>query len=145
MVTSKSFSVGILLLFVLSALNAQTRNAQKVLAAEARRFETMIRADTGSLRHLLADELVYVHSNALKENKLEHLAAIASRKLVYEKMERQEASVRFYGKIALVNGVVNVRAILNGNAVDLRLLYLAVYRKNGGSWVLVSWQSTKSI
>ncbi|MBC7777794.1 MAG: nuclear transport factor 2 family protein [Phycisphaerae bacterium] len=144
MVTPKSLPLGILLFFVLSMLNAQPHKAQKVLAEEARRFEAMTRADTSTLRPMLADELVYVHSNALKENKLEHLAAIASRKLVYEKMERQEASVRFYGKTALVNGVVKVRGILNGNAFDLRLLYLAVYRKKRDNWVLTRWQSTKT-
>jgi len=143
MVTPKSFSLGILLFFVLSTLNAQTSKAQKVLAVEALRFEAMTRADTAALRPMLAEELVYVHSNALQENKSEHLSAIASRKLVYEKMDREKASVRFYGKTALVNGVVVVRGILKGNPFEIRLLYLAVYRKKRDSWMLINWQSTK--
>ena len=145
MATSKRFSLSIFLLFILSALNAQSSKSLKVLAAEARRFDAMIRADTAALRPMLAEELVYIHSNAMKENKLEHLAAIGSRKLVYQKMERQEANLRIYGKTALVNGVVKVQGILNGNAFEARLLYLAVYRKKRGSWVLINWQSTKSL
>ena len=143
MVTSKSFSLGFLLLFVLPVLHAKSNLAENVLAIEAKRFEAMIDADTTVLQSMLAEELVYVHSNALKETKSAHLASIASRKLVYEKMEREAANVRFYGKTALVNGIVKVHGILNGNAFDVRLLYSAVYRKKGRSWVLVNWQSTK--
>ncbi|MFN0037503.1 MAG: nuclear transport factor 2 family protein [Saprospiraceae bacterium] len=143
MVASRNFFLSLLLFFATSGLNAQTKNAQTVLAVEARRFEAMTRADTAALRPMLADELVYVHSNALEENKEAHLAAIASRKLVYEKMEREEADVRFYGKTALVNGAVKVRGVLNGNAFEVRLVYSAVYRKKRGEWVLVNWQSTR--
>jgi hypothetical protein len=105
----------------------------------------MTRADTTTLRLLLADELIYIHSNALKENKQEHLAAIASKKLVYEKMERELATVRFYGKTALVNGIIKVRGILNKNTFEVRLQYLAVYRKKRGVWQMVNWQSTKVV
>lgn len=103
----------------------------------------MTRADTAALRPMLAEELVYVHSNAMKETKPEHLAAIASRKLVYEKMERQEAAIRFYGKTAIVNGKLKVGGLLNGNAFELPLLYTSVYQKQRGLWRMVSWQSTR--
>jgi hypothetical protein len=131
------------MLLAFSTLSAQSKNAQKVLDNETRRFEAMTRADTTTLKLLLADELVYIHSNALKENKQEHLAAISSKKLVYEKMDREVATVRFYGKTALVNGTIRVRGILNNSSFEVRLLYLAVYRKKHGVWQMVHWQSTK--
>jgi ketosteroid isomerase-like protein len=143
MMLLKNLSACFLLLFSFSILRAQSKNARSVLEFEARRFEAMTRADTAALRPMLADELVYVHSNALKENKLEHLSAIASRQLVYEKMEREQVSVRFYGKTALLNGTAKVQGILNGKAFELRLFYASVYRKKRGSWQLLNWQSTK--
>lgn len=133
----------IILLSAASMANAQSKCAQKVLEAESHRFEAMTRADTGALREMLADELVYVHSNAMQESKKEHLAAIGSQKLVYKKMERQDAQVRIYGKTALVNGKVKVQGVLNGNNFELNLLYLAAYRKIHKSWKLVHWQSTR--
>ena len=133
------------MLIACATLHAQSKNAEKVLDNETRRFDAMTRADTTTLRLLLADELVYIHSNALKENKQEHLTAIASRKLVYEKMDREVASVRFYGKTALVNGIIKVRGILNNSSFEVRLLYLAVYRKKKGVWQMVNWQSTKLV
>lgn len=145
MLLHKSLHLGFILLTAFAGLNAQTPKMQKVLAAELRRFEAMAKADTAALRPMLADDLVYVHSNALKENKLEHLSAISTKKLVYQKMDRQEAGVRIYGKTALVNGLVNVRGVLNGNPFEVRLLYLAAYRKKRGAWVLIHWQSTKKV
>ena len=143
MVTFRSFSLGVLLLFLLNTLQAQSKNAQIVLDQESRRFEAMTKADTIQLGPMLADELVYVHSNALVESKKDHLSAISARKLVYEKMTREEASVRFYGKTALINGKLKVKGILNGNAFEVRLLYVTVYRKKRGMWQLVHWQSTR--
>ena len=143
MVTSRCLLFTLLACFVFSGIGAQSKSALKVLDAEIARFAAMTKADTIALRPMLADELVYVHSNALKENKLQHLAAIASRKLVYQSMERQDASVRFYGKTALVNGALKVGGILNERAFDLNLIYVAIYRKKQGAWKLVHWQSTK--
>jgi hypothetical protein len=143
MVTFRTLFLCNLLLFTLCTLNAQSKKAQEVLGFEARRFEAMTRADTAALKPMLAEELIYIHSNALKESKLEHLSAIATRKLVYQKMDREAANVRFYGKTALVNGTVKVAGLLNGNAFEVRLLYVAVYRKKRGAWQMVHWQSTK--
>ena len=133
-----------LLLFVLPQIAfAQSKSDQSVLDAEQRRFEAMMHKDTVALRDMLAEDLVYMHSNALTENKKEHLSAIASGRLVYEKMTREQARVRRYGKTALSNGIVNVKGIVKGATFELRLAYTAVYRKKGGKWRLVNWQSTK--
>lgn len=139
------FAVSFCFIFLFYTLDAQSRKARSVLLAELSRFEAMTHADTAALKPLLADDLWYVHSNALTETKKVHLNAIASRKLVYEKMERESASVRTYGKTALVNGKLLVRGKLNGNPFELRLFYSAVYRKKHRFWQLVNWQSTKVI
>lgn len=137
------FFVSFCFIFLVYKLDAQSRKAMSVLSAEMNRFEAMTLADTTALNSMLADDLWYVHSNALTETKQAHLSAIASRKLVYEKMERESASVRTYGKTALVNGKLAVRGKLNGNPFELRLFYSAVYRKKHHIWKLVNWQSTK--
>lgn len=145
MVTFKKTLLCFLIFWTISNLHAQSKATSKVLAAEQQRFEAMMRADTQTLRAFLSETLVYVHSNALVEDKSAHLSAIASKKLVYENMERVSAEVQIYGKTALVNGVLNVKGILNGNAFEIRLLYLAVYRKKHGNWQLIRWQSTRKV
>lgn len=122
---------------------AQSKTEQKILDTELRRFEAMTRKDTLALRDLLADDLVYLHSNTLTESKKEHISNIATGYLIYEKMTREQAKVRRYGKVALTNGVVQVKGILKEKTFEMRLAYTAVYRKKGGIWRLVNWQSTK--
>lgn len=143
MLLSKSFSIAIFLFFFVSGTQAQSNLANEVLNMESRRFNAMTQADTNALRPMLADDLVYIHSNSLRESKSDHLLAIGSRKLVYEKLDRKEGQVRIFGKTAIVNGVVNAKGVLNGNPFDIRLIYTAIYRLKHGLWQLLNWQSTK--
>jgi hypothetical protein len=103
----------------------------------------MERRDTIRLRQLLADDLFYLHSNAMSEDKSVHISAIAEGRLIYKKMLRERASVRKYGRTALVNGIVFVTGVLNGNPFEVRLAYSAIYRKKSGRWQLLNWQSTR--
>lgn len=122
---------------------AQSSPDRAVLDAEQHRFEAMTRRDTLALRAMLAEDLVYVHSNALTERKQDHLRAISSGKLVYESMVREKVDVRRFGKIAITNGAIKVKGILNGTAFDIHLTYTAVYHKKHGRWQLLNWQSTR--
>ena len=131
-----------LLLLPLSAAS-QSGADRAVLDTELRRFDAMTRQDTARLRDMLSDDLLYIHSNTLTENKTEHLANIGAKTLVYEKITPEKTSIRRYGKTALTNGVILVRGILKGNTFDIRLMYTAVYHKKKGAWRLVSWQSTR--
>jgi len=135
------------LFFILFAAQApafaQSSSDRAVLDAEQHRFEAMTRRDTLALRAMLAEDLVYIHSNALTERKQDHLRAISSGKLVYESMVREKVDVRRFGKIALTNGAIKVKGILNGTAFDIHLTYTAVYHKKHGRWQLLNWQSTR--
>ncbi len=122
---------------------AQSKTDRLILATEQQRFASMVSRDTVALRPLLADDLVYIHSNALQETKAAHLSAIATGRLVYASMLRETAQVRRYGKMALTNGIVRVTGVVNDTSFDVRLLYTAVYRRVRGQWQLVNWQSTR--
>jgi ketosteroid isomerase-like protein len=122
---------------------AQGKTELKILDTEQRRMEAMTRRDTAWLHRHLAEDLLYLHSNAMQETKQEHLAAIASGRLVYEKMIRESAQVRRWGRTAVTNGRVRVQGLLNGNAFEVSLAYTAVYRRQKGRWLLLRWQSTR--
>jgi len=125
------------------AASAQSKCERAVLDAEQRRFEAMVRADTVALRAMLADDLVYIHSNAMTEDKNQHIADISGGRLRYHSMDRENPRVRRYGKTAITNGVVRVNVTLDGKNLVLPLAYTAVYRKKKGRWLLVDWQSTR--
>lgn len=124
-------------------LSAQSKSERLVLDTELRRFDAMMARDTNILKHFLSEDLLYLHSNAMQENKQQHLIAIATGRMVYQKMARESVRVRRYGKTALTNGTLLVSGIVNGNPFDIKLLYTAVYRKQKKTWRMANWQSTR--
>ena len=130
-------------LLVLPSFASAQPGKSHVLTDQNRRFDAMTRADTAALSRLLHDDLIYIHSNALIEDKAQHLAAIAAKRLVYQKMAPEKAKVRRYGKTALTSGTVQVKDLLNDKPFELNLAYTAVYRKKRGIWRLLNWQSTR--
>ncbi len=139
----KAFAFLLALMWPPFAGLAQSSKNRSVLYAEQQRFEAMVRRDTVALSKWLSDELIYRHSNGLFEDKQAHLTAIASGALIYEHIARDSVQVRCHGRTALVNGVAHVRGRLNERPFEVRLAYLAVYRKKGARWQLTRWQSTR--
>jgi ketosteroid isomerase-like protein len=130
----------ILLLFLLPAL---TQAQNPIANTEQQRFEAMIHRDTNSLKTLLADDLVYIHSNAYLENKAQHLEAIATGSIQYQSIERTSLQTRQYGNMAINNGVAHVKGIFKTTPFDVQFRYTAVYRKKKKIWQLCNWQSTR--
>ena len=116
-----------------------------VLASEDARFAAQTTRDTLSLIRLLADELVYIHSNALVETKADFIHSVGTGRIVYQRMTPEPARrVRALGRqAAIVDGIVHVTGQFQGNTFDMRLRYTAAYRRHKGAWRLVSWQSTR--
>jgi len=118
---------------------------QGLLQSEDARFRAQVEKDVAALDELVADELIYIHSNALVESKSDFLASVQSGKIVYAAMAAEDGrSVRPYGrKTAVVNGVVKVSGQYQGGQFDIRLRYTALYRKIKKVWQLTRWQSTR--
>jgi hypothetical protein len=134
----------ILLLLLLTPFigSAQSSKNAAVLQDELQRFDAMMRRDTAELKRWLSEDLIYRHSNGLLEDMHSHLDAIASGTLVYEYIMRDSAHVQRYGRTAIVNGIARVRGRLQQTPFEVRLSYLAVYRKKGGRWRLLRWQGS---
>jgi len=126
-----------------SQASAQDHRSEQVLASELKRFSLMTNRDTLQLRDYLSEDLVYIHSNALRENTAEHIRAISTGKIVYQRMDRKRADVRLYGRTAIVNGEIQVAGLLNNTPFDVFMLYTAIYHKKKGKWQLINWQTTR--
>ena len=111
--------------------------------AEGRRFAAMVRADTASLRPLLDDGLSYTHSNAMVETKESHLAAIGSRRTVYQALTPVSLSYRLVGEVAIGSGIVAAKGSLEGTGFDVLLRVTTVHARGEGTWRLLAWQSTR--
>ena len=98
----------------------------------------MVNKKLDSLSAVLDERVVYVHSNGWTENKKEIIEDIRSGKLVMNNVTVTEASARVYKGAVIVNGKGTFSVVVNGNAVDIQLLYTEVYVKREKGWLLVS-------
>ena len=129
---------------VMPAIPADPTALRGLRASEIRRFAAMMRADTAAIRPLLAEELTYTHSNAMVESRDRHLELIGGRHTVYESLAPVVMRYALPGPdVALGNGVVKARGLLNGTPFDVILRVTTVHAWREGRWQLLSWQSTR--
>ena len=130
--------------FFLLAFCTTAQAQRTVFESEQMRFQAQVARDTAALERLLADDLVYVHSNALVEDKAAFIHSVGGGGIRYLAMEKTESlPLQTWGKVALCRGIVKVKGALQGNAFDMTLRFTSVYRKEKGIWKLISWQSTR--
>ena len=115
---------------------------QSVFDYEQKRFNAQMELDVETLDNLLAEELIYIHSNTLTESKTDFIASVQSGKIVYQEMNIKRHQLRQYKKIAIVTGLVEVKGLFKDNEFVVELFYTSVYKKKKGKWLLLSWQST---
>jgi ketosteroid isomerase-like protein len=116
---------------------------EEVLAAEQARFEAMVRGDLAALGPMLSEDLVYTHSNGIAQSKSEFLEAIRAGHLKYETIDRQEARVRRYARVAVVTGRAAMRVVADGKPMAASMRFTDVYVERAGRWLLAAWQSTR--
>lgn len=118
----------------------------QVLMAEKERYAAMTKVDANALDKLLADDLIYAHSNGQVQSKTDLLADLTSGKMRYSKIEPRTSMVRLVGDIAIVNGANDFEIVLGGTQQKARLVFTAVYILKGEGaerrWQLMSWHSS---
>ena len=125
------------LVFVVSALAAEP--AEAVRQAAAGWTQAVVKRDTAALERLLADDLIFVHSNGRTiQNKAQYLAA--TEKSTYEALPLSDVEVRVYGKTAVLSAHIDTK---NFGREPFRVRTLQVFVEKNGVWQLAAFQSTR--
>jgi len=109
---------------------------------ESRRFRAMIEADAAALETLLADNMVYTHSNATTDGKASYIAGVKAKKWQYRQIDRPTEEIQVHGDTAVVSGHVRIDILVDGKPKILNSRYLDVWVKGAKGWQMVAWQST---
>lgn len=126
------------------ALSLRAEETAALITADDTRVSAMTTADKEKLETLLSEELHYAHSNGLVETKAEFIAAVTSGKLNYQGIDYQERKFTFPAPgVAMMTGRARVQAVSAKGPMDAVMAYLAVWRKEGGEWKFLAWQSCK--
>jgi uncharacterized protein (TIGR02246 family) len=123
---------------------AATGAAAEVEAIERARFQTWVKGDVAAMQKVMADDVLYCHSNGQCQTKQEFIAEIESKQRVYKKMELISMKAKALGSYAvLINGTVEVSAeAAGGKVAQFKGIYTSVYVRRDQRWQLISWQST---
>ncbi len=115
-----------------------------LLTVEVERYNAMIAADRGALAPMLAEELVYIHSNGIRENKVQFLDAIEAGDIKYFSIVPSQTKVRDHGRWAVLTGLIDMTVDTSGKKQSATLFYTAIYERIDRRWQLISWQSTRA-
>lgn len=136
---SRTIWMGCLTLIILSQeASGQTNDQKEVLWLFHKKFEWLKNHQFDSLRWMLDDNLMYIHSNGWIETKADVIDDLKTGKLVYRKVGVNEVSVRLYENAAIVTGKGSFAGVNSGTEFSVNLLFTEVYVKKEGRWVLAS-------
>ena len=131
------------------AADAQADSARaEVLSVERERVAASVRHDVAALDRILRDDLTYVHASGRIDDKKSLVNAIRSDELHYISWTAKDIHVRINGDTAILDGEYAVKVInrkASPDTLDMNVLFLAVYVRQGGHWGLMAWQTTKDI
>jgi ketosteroid isomerase-like protein len=117
--------------------------AKQISALEAKRYQAMTDADTGTLDDLFSASLVYTHSDASSDSKQSYLDKLASGHFDYGAIDHPESSIVVHGDCAIVIGDMRGEVLIGGQARALNSKALAVWVRDGERWLLLAFQPTK--
>jgi ketosteroid isomerase-like protein len=119
---------------------------KQILEADRRRIEAMIAADEEELECFFTEDLVYTHTNGVADTKATLIDKIRTGSYDYTGIETDDILVRPIGdRTAVLTGhaVLGVRTP-HGEKVDVPIRFTSVYVKDGTSWKMMAWQSTRA-
>lgn len=116
--------------------------SEEILKLEKARCDAMTGADVAALTNLFADDMVWIHASAKVDSKAGVLNTIGSGKTKYLEIDCSEQNVRFYGDMAIVGGIADMKLNIGGEIRSLKNRFTINWRKNSGGWQVVNWQST---
>lgn len=117
------------------------------MTLERRRFDAQVTKDTAALADILADDLIYTHSNGHQDSKESYLASVASGQSRYDHVDIENLTVRPYAddRTAVVNGqvLINLGPGVDGLPSFIRIKYAVVYVRQAEGWRMVLWHAQK--
>ena len=115
----------------------------EALAAEDARYAAQTGDDFAAMRRLFGEDLVYIHSSSVVDNKASYLATMQSGAVKYRSMRRSDVTVRTYGCIALISGLANFDVTVKGQDIAVELRFHSVWAKRSQGLEFISWQATR--
>jgi hypothetical protein len=114
-----------------------------IVELENKRASLMTTGDADKLAQILSDDLYYAHSSGTHEGKRDYIEKYRAGVFVYREFETEvEAVVPLGADAVQVNGIVRLLVAISGVTKHMESIYLVVWRRERGTWRLLSHQTT---
>jgi len=131
-----------ILLFISSLVIAQDTVGLKKATISLN--EALLKKDTVLLMLLLHEDISYGHSNSWLQSKKEVIGDFEDGKIEYTLIEPIGAEqYTIHANAVAVNSITKVAGRVNGNAFNMSLQVLQVWKRIKKKWVLIARQSVK--
>jgi ketosteroid isomerase-like protein len=115
-----------------------------VREADRQRLDATIAGDTARLASLLSDDLRYAYSDGRLQTKPQLLAAVAANRIKYLSIVPSGLELQAISPDAVaMHGRARLSALANGHRTEFTLRFLSVWRREGGHWHLLAYQSSQ--
>jgi ketosteroid isomerase-like protein len=118
-------------------------NGPTVIELDRKRMTAMAEKDIATLQGVLAEDLIYTHSSARLDTKASLIGNMQSGATVYSSVVPSDVVVQDCGDTVVLTGVARIKVTSGGNPMSFGVRFTDVWAKRGGSWQMVTWQSTK--
>lgn len=133
----------IIILFVVSFANAQTKDEKAVAAAVERLNKGILDPEKDLLEDIASEGLSYGHSGGKVQTKAEFVEDLLHGTFDFKTVSTTNQQIWVTGKNAIVRHTFLAKATNAGSPVDLNIGNLLVWRKEHGKWKLIARQAFK--
>lgn len=106
-------------------------------------YAALTASDADALADILSDDVTYIHSTSIAENKAEQLAGQRHGVHKHGAITTVERRCRVFGEVAVTRGMIDMVDTAHGAPFTMRLRETLVWVKEGDTWRLLVRQATK--
>lgn len=117
--------------------------ADEAQRGEDARYAAQTGRDFAALQQLIGEDLVYIHSSAIVDNKASYIETQRAGTVIYRTMKRSDVSVRTYGCLAIITGLGNFDVTNKGQDISVELRFHSIWAKRAGAIQFISWEATR--
>jgi hypothetical protein len=120
------------------------QTSEIIAAREAALYKAMLAFDYAALDKILSDDVRYIHSTGVVEDKAEYFAGLRRGEYEYGDIERISGSTTVFAGVAMTSGVITMLVGAKGSAKStIRLQHVLIWTEERGAWRLLLRQATR--
>lgn len=126
-----------------AAADCKAINEGEVVSAEVARYDAQTGDDFVAMDRIIGDDLVYIHSSSVVDDKAAYIASMRSGTVKYRTMRMLDYKVRIYDCLAIMTGTARFEVTVKGSELIVDLRFSEAWAKRGNDLQFISWQATR--